>query len=118
MKANRIIFDRLKQQYEIMKMKSAYILAERDIVQDPSLTAWQETKYVAPEEVQFVLDDFGGVKNMTLKEIQIQKLEEDLEKLKKLGNELLADEKYELMVEAQELYDIALKQLNKLRGNT
>ena len=114
MKANRILFDRLKQQYDIIKMKSAYILAEREIVQNPSLTQWEENTNV--EEFHFLQDEFGNIRNVTLKELQIEKLETQLEELKKVGNELLAEEKYELMREAQELYDITLDQLNKLRS--
>ena len=32
MRVNKILFSKLKTQYEVLKMRSAYILAERDIV--------------------------------------------------------------------------------------
>ena len=114
MRANRILFDKLKQQYDIIKMKSAYILAEREIMQNPGLTAWQEVS--EPQEFHFMQDEFGNIKNMTVKELQIEKLEKQLEELERVGNELLAEEKYELMQEAKELYNITKSQLNKLRG--
>ena len=36
MKANKIIFSKIKSQYELLKMRAAYILAERTLMEEES----------------------------------------------------------------------------------
>ena len=118
MKANRSLFSQLKQQYQILQMRAAYIAAEQYIIKN-SETGMADAIHAAGGEQDiftFVMDEFGNGKQLTLKEIQIQKLEKQLEELQRVGNELLAEEKYELMQEAKELYNITKSQLDKLRG--
>lgn len=56
-------------------------------------------------------DAFGNVKHFSRKNIII----EQMDKLKALGLKLLEEEKYELMKEAQEIYERLQKELNKLK---
>ena len=42
MKANKIIFSKIKSQYELLKMRAAYILAERTLMQEE---AQQDQEY-------------------------------------------------------------------------
>ena len=131
MRATRTRFSTLKQRYELLKMQSAYIAAEREIMKNPSLTQWDETiefrmkdgtvefhRMNAEQFAGMEMDEFGNMKNVTVKDLQIRKLEERLDELEELGRKLLNDEKYELMREAQEIYDRTKSQLDRLRGNS
>ena len=112
MKINRITFDKIKAQYEILKMSAAYIQAEQMIVKDPNLTGWQiyESKEMSPEE--FVMDIFGNVKNV---DATLTKMEADRDELEKLGTKLLNEEKYEFMQEAKELWEQINKQIKRYK---
>ena len=128
----RTRFSKILQQYRLLEMKAAYIAAEREIMQNPSLTQWDEAiefrmkdgsvefREMNPEEYAKVYesDAFGNMRQVTVKELQIRKLEEQLEQLEETGRKLLQDEKYELMREAQELYDRTLAQLKRLRNDS
>ena len=119
MKANRSLFSQLKQQYQILQMRAAYIAAEQYIIKN-SETGMADAIHAAGGEQDiftFVMDEFGNGKQLTLKEVQIQKLEDQLAELEKTGQKLLEEEKYELMQEAKEIYDIISSQLAKLRGD-
>ena len=122
MKVNRIIFSKIKQQHEILKMKSAYIAAEKAIVQDPSLTQWQqevahETVKVDPEMFAAMeVDEFGGMKSLTIKDLQVRELESQIEVIEETGRKLLKEEKYELMQEAKEIWVKLKEQLNNLKN--
>ena len=132
MKCNRSRFTKIKWEFEMLKMKSAYILAERAIMANPQLTGFQdvaeaitgfkfESKQMNPEEFIkiYTSDEDGNMveKSMTIKEMQISQLEGELKEIEELGQKLLSEEKYELMQEAKEMYDRISNQLNKLRGN-
>ena len=125
MKANRILFDRLKQQWDLLKMKSAYIAAEQEIIQNSSNGMADGISFgnndIVPEQkvIEFFQDEFGNLaaEEVTVKDQQIRKLEQQLKELEETGRKLLEDENYELMEEARELYDITKRQLDKLRGN-
>ena len=129
-RCNRSKFASLKQQYELMKMKSAYILAEQAIMKNPSLTSWDEIEIrhkdgsvefhrtEAMDAAQFwTTDSEGELKPLTVKDMQLSKLEEELKQVEEVGRTLLAEEKYELLQEAKELYDKIKRQLDNLRGN-
>ena len=120
MRANRMLYSRLLLQWEVKKMMTAYIGAERQIIESNArgidITGADSVSVFSDEFVGMQMDEFGNVTNVTTKDLQIRKLEDQLEQLKETGRQLLEDEKYELLVEAQELYDITMRQLNKLRG--
>ena len=122
MRANRMLYSRLLLQWEVKKMMTAYIGAERQIIESNArgidITGADSVSVFSDEFVGMQMDEFGNVTNVTTKDLQIRKLEDQLEQLKETGRQLLEDEKYELLVEAQELYDITMRQLNKLRGST
>ena len=117
MKVNKSRFSAIKQKYELLKMVSAYIAAERQIItqSDNGMADGMD----AVQYFEFQQDEFGNVeqKAVTIRDAQINKLEQQLKELEEVGRKLLKDEKYELMREAQELYDRTKSQLNKLRGN-
>ena len=130
-KVNRIRWDKLKAQFEILKMKAAYIEAEKAIMLNPSLTSLnndldagavqiiQSFQPMSPEEfAKFETDGFGNMKGVTIKELQIRELETALEKMEEQGRRLMDQEKYELMEELKELYEQTKKQIAKLRGDS
>ncbi len=116
MKANRSKFSQIKQQYDLQKMASAYILAEQHIIKNSS-----NGMADGMDAVQFFKTDqdpFGNVtyQEITVKDAQIHKLEGQLLELEELGRTLLNEEKYELFQEARDLYNATKSQLNKLRS--
>ena len=113
-RANRILFDKLKTRWDITKMKLAYIMAEKEIMQNPSLTQWEEHGLDQIIEQEF--DSLGNVRNKTLRDVQIEKLEQQIKEVEETAKKLLENENYELMHEAQDLYDTLKRQLNRLRS--
>ena len=114
MMINRITFAKIKTQWELSKMKAAYIAAERAIVQDASLTGWennQDLNAFAGSE----MDEYGNVTNLTVRDIQIKKLEQQLNELEEIGRRLLEQEKYELLKESKEIWEKINQQLNNLK---
>ena len=109
MKANRILFSKLRQQYKILQMKSAYILAEDHLIQDP------DGVVVGTERIE--IDDFKefNPKEYRPKKTQILNLEHQIRALQELSNELLVEEKYEEMQEAKEILEKLRRELNRLK---
>ena len=114
-RANRILFDKIKTRWEITKMKLAYIMAEKEIMQNPALTQWDESNALDQVVEQRYHSD-GLVESKTVRDIQIEKLEKQLEEVEETARKLLENENYELMHEAQDLYDTLKRQLNRLRS--
>ena len=112
MRANKITFNKIKTQWELSKMKAAYIAAEMAIVKDASLTGWEEPK---DPVVDVEIDIFGNVKNRTIKDIKREQLEGQLQELEETGRRLLKQEKYELLKEAQEIWLKIKQQLKNLK---
>ena len=103
MRVNKILFSKMNAQYEILKMKAAYILAERAIIGDPFMTGWQaEPK--TPQD-QFIFDN---------KEVEVDKLLTKMEHLEEQGRIALEEEDYKKLKVLKEVYDILKNKLNKL----
>lgn len=117
MKVNRITFDRLKAQYEILKMRAAYIAAEKLIIQESAngndITGMHINYFepMTPEEFhQYETDGFGNIKNITPKELIKQKMDA----IEKQGRKLLNEEKYELFAELKEIYEKYKQEYDRL----
>ena len=110
MKANRILFSKLRQQYKILQMKSAYILAEDFLVQDP------DTGVVTGTE-RIEVDDFKefNPKEYRPKKTQILNLQHQIRGLEELSGALLDEEKYEEMQEAKEILEKLRRELDRLK---
>jgi rubrerythrin len=63
-----------------------------------------------PEEFHHSIDIFGNVKHVSKKDILLAQLQQLDEK----WQELLEDEKYELLVELKEIYEKIKKEIDKL----
>ena len=109
MKANRILFSKLRQQYKILQMKSAYILAEDHLIQDPDGVVVGTERIEVEEFKEF------NTKEYRPKKTQILNLEHQIRALQELSNELLDEEKYEEMQEAKEILEKLRRELNRLK---
>ena len=109
MKANRILFSKLRQQYKILQMKSAYILAEDFLVQDP------DGVVTGTERIE--VDDFKEFNPAQYrpKKTQILNLQHQIRGLEELSNALLDEEKYEEMQEAKEILEKLRRELDRLK---
>ena len=110
MKANRILFSKLRQQYKILQMKSAYILAEDHLILDPDTGVATGTERIEVDEFK----EFN-TKEYRPKRTQILNLEHQIRALQELSNELLDEEKYEEMQEAKEILEKLRRELNRLK---
>ena len=109
MRVNKILFSKLRTQYEVLKMRSAYILAERDIVTSPELTGWEPQT----PEAHHYSDLEAGLRH-SLKDAEASKLLTKMERLEEQGREALENEDYEKMRLLKQVYDILKNKLNKL----
>ena len=111
MKANRILFSKLKQQYKILQMKSAYILAEDHLMLDPDTGV-----AIGTERIE--VDDFKefNPKEYRPKKTQILNLQHQIKGLEELSNALLGEEKYEEMQEAKEILDKLRIELKRIKN--
>lgn len=115
---NRITFDRLKAQYEILKMRAAYISAEQYIVQQAAkgmdITGMQtieEFNPMTPEEFhQYETDGFGNIRHSSPKEVILNKMNAIIAK----ANKYLEEEKYELVQELKEIYERYKQEYDRL----
>lgn len=112
MKANRITFDKIKAQYDILKMRAAYISAEEYIVKQAAngidITGMNTIEVISTEE--FHTDGFGNMRMLTPKE----QIKNKMDALEEQGNELLAEEKYELFAELKEIYEKYKQEYDRL----
>ena len=115
MRINKIVWNKLKTQWELSKMKAAYIAAEKAIVQDASLTGWEQPKQDLDKFARSEMDEFGHVTNFTVRDVQIKTLEGQLKELEEVGRRLLEEEKYELLKESKEIWEKINQQLNNLK---
>lgn len=115
---NRITFDKLKAQFDILKMRSAYIAAEKFLIQEAAdghdFTNFQviETfEPMTPEEFhQYQTDGFGNIRHSSPKEVILKKMNDIALKAEKY----LAEEKYELVQELKELYEKYKREYDRL----
>lgn len=103
---NRITFDKLKAQFEILKMRAAYIEAEKLLIQEAAdgndLTGVKVITEFDPWAEEFhQTDGFGNIRHSSPKEVILKKMNDIALKAEKY----LAEEKYELVQELKELYD-------------
>ena len=120
MRVNKIRFSKIKNQFDLLMMKAAYILAERAIIGDPSMTGWQDKEYEeedrsnwtvtrqwTPESNHEILDHLKGVNEKN-------KLIDKMKNLEDQGRLALEEENYEKLAVLKEVYDILKNKLNKL----
>ncbi len=118
---NRITFDKIKAQFEILKMRAAYIEAEKLLIQEAAdgndLTGITGVKVISefepmtPEEFhQFETDGFGNIRHKSPKEVILNKMNEIAAK----ANKYLEQEKYELVQELKELYERYKQEYDRL----
>ena len=110
-KVNRITFDKIKAQFDILKMRAAYVAAEQYLIEEA------ERNYVEdPSNPIMEIDAFGNMKQITVREMQIAKLTEQLEQLIDAGNEMLKIENYEELAKLHNMYARISSQLRRLRS--
>ena len=105
MKVNRMLFDKIKSQWDITKMTSAYINAERILIHQTNVSNDNDI-----EEIAFIMDSFGNSRQLTPKELIKQKIEA----IEEQGRQLLEDEKYELFAELKEIYEKYKQEYDRL----
>ena len=115
MKCNRIRFDRLKAEFEILKMRSAYISAEKWLIEEAERS--ENAIHAGVDEIVFTTDNFGNVSNMTVKDHQINELKERLKQLEEQGHVLLEQEQYEALARLQHEYGRIYGILKRLRSS-
>ena len=116
MKINIIKFDKIKSKYNILKMRDAYIEAEQYILQN-SVNGFANGISEVVEE-RFVHDQFGNIthQSVTVKDLQIEKLEQRATELEKAGREFMQQEEYLLYKKSKELWEKIMKQIQNLRS--
>ena len=120
MRVNKIRFSKIKNQFDLLMMKAAYILAERDIINDPGMTGWQDreleerdkgdwtvTRQWTPESHHEVMEHLRG-------ENERNKLIDKINNLEEQGRLALEEENYEKLSVLKEVYNILKNKLNKL----
>jgi len=112
-KVNKIKFDKIKAQYDILKMRAAYIAAEQHIIKNSSSGMADGIA-----EIRYEHDMFGNVSAHTLsvRDMQIEKLEEQAANLEEAGRDFMKREEYLLYKKTKELWEKTMKQLNNLRS--
>ena len=109
MKANRIVFRKIKQQYDLLVMKSAYVLAEMDLQYDENFK--QEPHFMMDPET-FAKTHIPVVSNET----RISSLMHQIKALEELRSSLLDEEKYLKVREAEELLIKLKKELKRINN--
>lgn len=106
MKANRLRFDKLKSEYEAIRMRDAYIAAEELIIQQAS----QNQEWVVSQ------DPFGNsvMHAVTLAEAQIHKLKKHSEELIIAGDKAMQAEDYIKFKEIKQLWEKVQQQIKNL----
>ena len=110
MKVNRIIFDEIKSQWDIVKMTSAYINAEKILIHKASESVETFEPMDTEEFHSYQVDGFGNIKNLTPKDLIKQKMNA----LEEQGIKLLEEEKYELFTELKEIYEKYKQEYDRL----
>lgn len=106
MKVNKITFDKINARWNIMKMTSAYINAEKILIQQTAF----DSSPIDATEISFVMDEFGNSRQLTPKEL----LKIKLDAFELQGTKLLEQEKYELFAELKELYEKYKQEYDRL----
>ena len=114
---NRLRFDKIKLQYDILKMRDAYIAAEQHILQN-SINGFANGMSEDVVEERIIHDQFGNISHqaMTMRDLQIEKLEQRAAELEKAGREFIKREDYLNVKKAKELWQKIMKQIQNLRS--
>ena len=118
MKENKITFDKIKAQWDILKMSSAYIKAEQHIIQEQAngnditgASTLMQFDPMTPEEFhKTVTDGFSNIRNVIPKEL----IKNKMDALEEQGRKLLNQEKYELFAELKEIYEKYKQEYDRL----
>ena len=113
---SRSRFSKIKLEYDILKMRDAYISAEQHILQN-SINGFANGIGDVVEE-RIIHDQFGNVTHqaMTMRDLQIEKLESRAIELEKAGREFIKKEDYLNVKKAKELWEKIMKQIKNLRS--
>ncbi len=117
-KANRILFDKIKMQWDILKMSSAYIHAESKIIGEAEkgndLTGFTQHDSVSytstPESFHFEVDNFGNMKHIGAKEALLEKAKE----VRKQLDEAIDNDEFEKAELLQQALNAIQTKYNKL----
>ena len=110
MKVNKIVYDQIKIHWDITQMTSAYINAEKILIQRAAESV-ETFEPMSPEEFHhYQVDGFGNIKNLTPKDLIKQKMES----IEAQGRKLLEQEKYELFAELKEIYEKYKQEYDRL----
>lgn len=118
MKANRTLFSKIQLAWDIRKMTTAYIDAEKYLIQEAAngndITGIQVVESFEPMTAeqfhQHETDGFGNIRNITPKELIKQKMIA----IEDQGRKLLEAEKYELFAELKEIYEKYKQEYDRL----
>ena len=108
MRANKIIFTKVKSQFEILKIRASVILA----MEDMEFMAHDNAPLdgMTPEEFnRFEVDAFGNPKTYTPEE----KIRAQMKELEDQGARLLEEENYESLELIKKTWELLNKRLNK-----
>ncbi len=113
MRVNKIVWDRLNSQWEILKTSAAYIHAEQRIVNEAAKGNDITGADSMSAKQHFEFDAFGEpLKRKT----EIELLDEQMTALEQYGAELLEREDYRKLAEVKKTYEKLImrwKQINK-----
>ena len=109
MKANRTLFSKIQLAWDIRKMTTAYIDAEKYLIQQTAIGN-DITGMQIVEDIEFIQDEFGNVRNLTLKEL----IKNKMNAIEDQGRKLLEAEKYELFTELKEIYEKYKQEYDRL----
>ena len=109
MKANRTLFSKIQLAWDIRKMTTAYIDAEKYLIQQTA-NGNDITGMQIVEDIEFIQDEFGNVRNLTPKEL----IKNKMNAIEDQGRKLLEAEKYELFTELKEIYEKYKQEYDRL----
>ena len=124
MRANRTRFSKIKLEWELKKMMSAYIGAEQRIITESTsgmadgiqAVAWTSDTTTPEQHYHFEMDMFGNIRNVDDKELEINKLKDKLDSLEEQGRLALEREDYKSMAALKQTYDILFNKLMRLKN--
>ncbi len=115
MKVNRILFDKLKKQWEILQASAALSHADQKFIEQTEVY-FSENGMDPKQFFEFETDGFGNVRNVSSNEKEIQRLEAQIKEIEDQSRKLLEEEKYLLLQEMKEIWTILKKKLKTLKS--
>ena len=116
MKANRIVFGRIKQQYDLMLLRGAHILAEQQLIDEADAAHERDTAFMRSfdnKSRREVKDEYDAYRTVD-EEKRLRSLRAQLKQLEHLNASMLAEEKYEEMQEIKELIAKITKEIKDI----